>query len=130
MVKWETKYETGVTEVDEQHQSLFNYINDLEQCILDKDFEGIKMEIILNFFQMYCATHFSLEETCMMRERCPAYEENKSAHKKFLAYYKKFRVNFRQTTRKLDMLKEFHRVLIKWLANHIMKIDMKLKAGV
>jgi hemerythrin len=89
MVLWDSKYETGVSSIDQQHQSLFNYINDLEECINDKYFEGPRIEIILNFFQMFCATHFSLEETCMMRAFCPVHDENKLAHEKFLAYYKK-----------------------------------------
>ncbi|WP_258097359.1 bacteriohemerythrin [Marinoscillum pacificum] len=127
MVKWEQRFETGFEEVDEQHQSLFNYINDLEECINDKYFEGARIEIILNFFQMFCATHFSLEESCMLREHCPAYEKNKEAHGKFLEYYKKFRVNYKPAKNKEELLKEFHGVLIKWLVNHIMKIDMNLK---
>jgi hemerythrin len=127
MVVWEEKYETGFKEVDEQHQSLFNYINDLEECIQYKTFEGARIEIILNFFQMFCATHFSLEETCMLRIACPAYEKNKEAHTKFLEYYKKFRVKYKPADNKVELLTEFHGVLIKWLANHIMQIDMNLK---
>ena len=52
MVKWNKKYETGQTDIDQQHQSLFNYINDLEACIHEETFEGTRIAIILNFFQM------------------------------------------------------------------------------
>lgn len=127
MVVWDSKYETGWQEIDEQHQSLFNYINDLEECIQDEAFEGTRIEIILNFFQMFCATHFSLEETCMLRVHCPAHEKNKEAHEKFLNYYKGFRVKYKPAENKKELLQEFHGVLIKWLVNHIMKIDMSLK---
>lgn len=127
MVIWDSKYETGVKDIDEQHESLFSYINDLEECIQDNYYEGPRIEIILNFFQMFCATHFSLEETCMLRMMCPVHEENKEAHSKFLAYYKKFREKYRPAANKPELLKEFHGVLIKWLVNHILKIDMKMK---
>jgi len=130
MVVWESKYEIGLEEIDEQHQSLFRYINELEECLIDETFEGTRIEIILNFFQMFCATHFSLEETCMLRGACPAYEQNKKAHEKFLAYYKEFRVKYKPSDDKKALLQEFHGVLIKWLANHIMKIDMNLKKKV
>ena len=63
----------------------------------------------------------------MLRTKCPVYEQNKKAHEHFLNYYKQFRVQFKTTENRLSMLKEFHGVLIKWLANHIMKIDMNLK---
>lgn len=130
MVVWDSKYETGVTTIDEQHQSLFNYINDLEDCLKDGVVEGNRIEIILNFFQMFCATHFSLEETCMLRMACPAYEKNKKAHQHFLSYYKDFRVKYKPSNQKKRLLHEFHDILIKWLANHIMKIDMTMrKAG-
>lgn len=127
MVVWEKKYETGWSEIDEQHQSLFNYINDLEECINDEAFEGARIQIVLNFFQMFCSTHFSLEETCMLRAHCPVYEKNKLAHEKFLAYYKTFRGKYSEAPNKREMLEEFHGVLMKWLVNHIMKIDMELK---
>lgn len=130
MVAWDNKYETGIQEVDEQHQSLFNYINDLEECLEDGTYDGARIEIILNFFQMFCSTHFSLEETCMLRLSCPAYEKNREAHGKFLEYYKKFRVKFRESDNKKGLLQEFHSMLLKWLVNHIMKIDMNLKEKV
>lgn len=127
MVEWNNKYETGVAEIDEQHQSLFNYINELEECIQDETFEGTRIDIILNFFQMFCATHFSLEETCMLKFTCAAYDKNREAHGKFLEYYKKFRTRYKPADNKKELLQEFHGVLIKWLVNHIMKIDMSLK---
>ena len=127
MVVWDSKYETGVSEIDEQHQSLFGYINDLEEVIQDGEFEGARIQIILNFFQMFCATHFSLEETCMLRMTCTAYEKNKEAHGHFLDYYKKFKEKYKPSENKRELLQEFHGVLMKWLVNHIMKIDMSMK---
>jgi hemerythrin len=40
---------------------------------------------------------------------------------------KKFRVNYKPSKNKPELLKEFHGVLIKWLVNHILKIDMRMK---
>lgn len=130
MVIWDKKYEIGLQDIDEQHQSLFNYINDLEECLQDETFEGTRIEIILNFFQMFCATHFSLEETCMLLRKCPVGQKNKEAHEKFLEYFKKFRSVYSQTKLKKELLTEFHGFLIKWLGGHIMKIDMQLKETV
>ena len=127
MITWNEKFEIGIEEIDEQHKSLFNYINDLEECIRDGEYEGNRIEIIFNFFQLFCATHFSLEETCMIKHACPVYEKNKKAHANFLSYYKKFRVTYKTAINKLGLLEEFHGVLIKWLASHIMTIDMQLK---
>lgn len=130
MVVWDSKFETGVLEIDEQHQSLFNYINDLEECIEDKTFEGTRIEIILNFFQMFCATHFSLEESCMLRRKCASHEKNMRAHAQFLNYFKKFRIQYKKTEDKRELLSEFHGIMIKWLSHHILKIDMNLKEPV
>ena len=127
MVTWEKKYETGQSQIDEQHQSLFNYINDLEACIKEGEYEGARMAIILNFFQMFCATHFKLEETCMLRTKCPVYQKNKMAHENFLTYYKKFRKQLVEATDKKPLLIKFHEALITWLVNHIVKIDMYMK---
>ncbi|MFY0686215.1 MAG: hemerythrin domain-containing protein [Cyclobacteriaceae bacterium] len=127
MVEWDTKYATGVKEVDDQHQALFNYINDLEECIEESAFEGNRIQIILNYFQMFCATHFCLEETCMLLRKCAVHDKNKRAHEQFIAYYKKFRAGYNLSGNKRKLLTDFHEKMIKWLSNHIMKIDMSLK---
>lgn len=128
MISWKEEYNTGVKDIDEQHQDLFDYVNQLDECIKEKEFEGAKIEIILNFLQMFCATHFCLEEVCMRQRSCPVQEKNKKAHDKFLAFYSDFQEKYRRTDQKQLMIEKLRAALETWLVNHILKIDMHIKS--
>lgn len=127
MIHWNEAYETGVKDIDDQHKELFNYIDQLEVCIRDEVFEGAQIEIILNFLQMFCSTHFCLEEGCMRQRACPVQEKNKKAHEKFLAYFKDFRKAYDRSDQKAKLIRDLHQVLLKWLVQHIIRIDMHVK---
>ncbi|MCV9387052.1 bacteriohemerythrin [Reichenbachiella ulvae] len=127
MITWKEDYNTGVQEIDEQHQDLFDYINQLDQCIRDEEYEGARIEIILNFLQMFCATHFCLEEVCMRQRACPVQEKNKKAHDKFLSFYSEFQDKYRTTNNKELLIRKLREALETWLVNHILKIDMHIK---
>lgn len=127
MVYWNEAYATGVQDIDDQHKELFEYIGQLEGCIQEGVYEGSQIEIILNFLQMFCSTHFCLEEGCMRQRACPVQEKNKQAHEKFLAYFKSFRKTYELSNQKQKYILELHKVLLKWLVQHIVKIDMHVK---
>lgn len=127
MTQWSEAYATGVEDIDDQHKELFEYIEQLEKCIDDDVFEGAQIEIILNFLQMFCSTHFCLEEGCMRQRACPVQQKNKMAHDKFLAYFKDFRQTYDRSVQKEKLIRDLHQVLLKWLVQHIIKIDMHIK---
>lgn len=127
MVQWSEAYATGVQDIDDQHKDLFEYIDQLEGCINEGTFEGSQIEIILNFLQMFCSTHFCLEEGCMRQRACPVQEKNKVAHEKFLTYFKDFRKKYELSDQKEKLVRNLHEVLLKWLVQHIIKIDMHVK---
>ena len=63
---WEDKYKTGYKRIDDQHLELIEIINDLYDCMDNKDSEDEKLKEefkkVLRRTVDYVAYHFSYEE--------------------------------------------------------------------
>ena len=127
MIKWQESYSVGVYVLDEQHRELFNYCNDLEKILRERDVPQDMLEEGLKFLEKYVANHFGHEEKCMHQYACPVGKKNKIAHQKFIQAYKMFEKRIIQGGDSYYILKQLHIFLETWLVEHICKIDTQLK---
>jgi hemerythrin-like metal-binding protein len=127
MIKWQDSYSVGNDELDEQHKDLFQFCNDLNGILQDRDVSKKMLEGCLEFLGKYVAVHFHREESCMHQYACPVAENNKSAHQKFIQAYDVFLNKFIKGDDSYLILTELHKFLQTWLVEHICKIDVKLK---
>jgi len=127
MIKWKEAYSTGIAKLDEQHKSLFQYCNDLEEGLKNEGVSKSSLERDLSFLERYAKGHFGQEETCMYKYACPIAATNKSAHQEFIGSYETFRKRISEGEDSDGLFKELHRFLENWLTNHIAQIDTKLK---
>jgi hemerythrin len=81
----------------------------------------------LDFLSDYVDSHFSYEEKCMERYRCPAYEKNQEAHQNFKQMFQRFKLNVHKEGFRLDMLKELNQTINVWIQDHILRVDTQLK---
>jgi len=82
MIQWESKYETGVEEIDNQHKKLVGMINELYSAI--KSGEGKKvLDKILQELASYVDIHFGTEEKYMEEFNYPGYLSHKREHDNF-----------------------------------------------
>lgn len=97
MLLWSAELTTGVESVDAQHQEFINTVNKLEEmskitnptvancgCIIE----------LVDFLESYATFHFSHEEECMARFRCPAYDRNRQQHNDFMAHFRAFKQRY------------------------------------
>jgi len=127
MLEWKSDYETGVPELDTQHKVLFDNINRIGKLLDKPDIERAEAAYLLNFLEQYAAQHFSGEETCMARFRCPAHARNKTEHEMFMEIVKMARGEFESATMPAKVLERLHESMVWWIDNHILKVDIKLK---
>ena len=127
MIKWQEAYSTGIKQLDQQHQELFVYSNDLEGILQDEDVSKEKLEMGLEYLEQYAAKHFGQEENCMHQYACPIAGNNKQAHQKFIEAYKSFEIRINREEDIFSILRELHVFLEQWLVEHICKIDVRLK---
>jgi len=127
MITWQEKYSTGVEELDKQHKNLFQYSNDLEECVKNRTFSKVTTDRMLRFLDQYIKVHFNHEETCMFKYSCPIASKNKNAHQEFILKFKATEEKVKDDKNYEKALKELHHYLESWLEEHICKIDTQLK---
>ena len=127
MLEWNDWYATGVEKIDRQHKRLFKIINDLEEAVLGETAEAT-FEEALKFLGNYVASHFSCEESCMHKMRCPVAETNKDAHTKFLQVYESFVNRFQSDGYSNAIAKELLNMTQDWLIEHICGVDIRMQS--
>ena len=130
MLQWSTEFETGHPLIDTQHQMLVSYINRLEGLSRNTNPSRRDVEFILQFMEFmehYIAGHFQQEEQCMEQYRCPAFQQNKDAHGKFLDFFRQFKQRFDTEGCRPEVLGALLEASNTWIQQHILRIDLQLK---
>ena len=127
MLVWSEKFETGVAEVDADHQRLVKALNQLEE-LFQRGAASKAVFDLLDFLGRYADQHFKREEACMHRLSCPTAAANITAHQQFMATFAKARDKLNDPTTSALVVRQIHQQLCDWIQNHIMKTDMGLKA--
>lgn len=83
LIAWRKEFETGVAEVDHEHQELVGLINDLHRQIQDDAGRDRVTEFLGEVFARISA-HFALEETVMRKHRYDEYQAHKAEHEALL----------------------------------------------
>lgn len=124
-LEWSDSMTTGVAEFDDAHKTLILWVNKLSVAM--KAGKGNDEVLrILSFLGTYATKHFSSEEGCMNRHKCPTALANKKAHSEFLVYFTKMKLDIEKTGVTTVKVLELQQALGNWLKNHIMKIDTAL----
>ncbi|KAF0094109.1 MAG: hemerythrin-like metal-binding protein [Puniceicoccaceae bacterium 5H] len=123
---WNERYATGHARVDDQHKSLFAYLNDLERLIQRREYASPAVENLIRSLGVYVRIHFACEESCMEIHQCPNPEKNKEQHQIFLREFTAFRDAWRREGPSLERLQMLHRASESWIVQHIFKIDQEL----
>lgn len=130
MILWSAEFATGVESVDAQHQQFINKVNDLEEMSTITNPTVANCEYIIelvDFLESYASFHFSHEEECMARFRCPAFERNRQQHDDFLAFFRAFKQRYTAEGFRPKVLAELHRKAHAWVVSHIMGVDCELR---
>lgn len=124
-IAWDKSFETGIDEVDAQHQRLVEIINSLADGIGQatmKDLQGI-----LSQLKDYAQYHFQSEEKIMEAAAYNGLEDHKAEHNAFVDQILLFDLDVILASEGLawDM---FH-FLRGWLTNHILVVDRQFASS-
>ena len=125
-MKWAFAYGTGDKCIDDQHKALFE-MSEVFRAALDEGRGERVYELLLESLDSFAHFHFGYEERCMKRCHCPAAQQNAQAHPKFIDALSGFRQRYvvggfdrAEAQRLVDFIDQ-------WLADHICRIDVRLK---
>jgi hemerythrin-like metal-binding protein len=122
---WDKKYELGNSEVDRQHKSMYEMVNNIiRQCEQGQASEIIKEA--LDFLVGYTEHHFYSEETLQREIGYPDYENHRQMHEGFKAIVGNLVQSYAQEGSSDSLINSIRNKVIDWLINHIQSEDMKI----
>jgi len=121
--EWDTRLETGIEEIDEQHKKLFWRIDHLELAI----YNGNAVEELKNtmeYLDSYINEHLEIEEEYLKECSYHDFEGHVSQHEEFRALCAELLSRYRDKGSDNYLALDVDKVLRKWWENHILKMDL------
>lgn len=126
VLKWSVAYATGIERIDDQHKMLFKMSEDFRTTLNEGRGERVYGKL-LEMLGAYARAHFGFEEECMERYRCPAAQQNRLAHKKFVEAIGVFQKSYAASGFDRADAQRVVEFIDAWLSDHICRIDVQLK---
>ena len=124
LIEWRKEFETGVTEVDHEHQELIELINELHDQIGANAPRATVNGFLGEVFAKISA-HFALEETVMRKHDYDEYADHKADHEKLLDDLRDIMDDFDAGTG-TDYKKALAAAVRDWFVNHFKTKDARL----
>jgi hemerythrin len=121
-VTWKKEFAIGVSEIDRQHQEMFNRFARFLEAI-DQGKGAKEVGDVLNFLKDYVIRHFKAEEELQRHFNYPHLEMHLAEHRSF---EKQLSELDRQQGSADELVHLTRNVLIQWLIQHICKLDSDL----
>jgi hemerythrin len=128
-IAWDPSMSTGLESVDAQHRQLIAWLNDLLAAVSEGRGRS-ELAGVLERLEGYAATHFSHEEDCMARYKCPAAAQNMAAHKQFVKTLDELRQELDRDGATARLIVRVETELLRWFSSHIKRTDARLAACV
>lgn len=130
MIVWSDQFETGFEKINQQHRTLIDNINLLEELLYTTNptLGEVKFMVsLVDYLEGYADIHFKGEEKCMESHRCPNHADNQKEHERFRGFIRDYKKLCELQGFKVELLKNLHEVMSKWITEHILRIDTQLK---
>ncbi len=120
--EWNQSYSVKVTQLDQQHQTLFRTISELQEALRvghGKEVVGKVLQKLID----YTKSHFSAEEAILEKNGYPELTAHKALHRALVKKVLEFQKEFESGSSFLAI--EVMQFLQKWLTEHIQDTDQK-----
>lgn len=117
-MEWSEKFNIGIEVIDNQHRQILEYINTLDQIRMSGQRNQIKE--VLDDLIDYTQSHFSFEENLLEQVNYQYLPSYRGIHELFVKRLNDCRQRFAQGE---AVEHDLHRLLSKWLVNHIQHDD-------
>ena len=124
-IQWRDSLAIGVEVIDNQHKELLlRFDKLLSACQAGQGIEELKK--LQAFLDDYVHTHFNDEEALQRKHRYPSYESHRAEHIYFIDQLNALKAETTKEGVSTHHVVETNNMLLKWLLNHISKVDMEL----
>lgn len=124
--KWDKNFETGLDEVDEQHQFLVGFINKYGELLSENNISLQGIQMALFELSRYAEFHFKEEENLMRQAGIyhQHLEHHIQIHRAFMSDVMTMQSFISEQNR--ESAEQLLNFLIHWLAYHILGIDQNM----
>jgi hemerythrin len=120
---WKESFNTGIPEIDRQHQSFLDCLNDCGTWLLEGK-RGPDATELIGRLKAYAAMHFRFEEHYMEVHNYPGLEQQRRMHEYFETQVAELEASLsRPDARSLERFIPFLR---DWLLTHILEQDKRI----
>lgn len=120
-IRWSDEFAIGIDIIDEQHKRLFEYFDEIEQCIKINDNSNISA--ICNGLVDYAISHNTFEETLMKQAGYPMLEAHHQVHEAFKNRAYGYLEKINQGADPMKVARDIRTDIGLWLINHIKRED-------
>ena len=120
-IEWSAEFETGIDLIDEQHKRLFEYFEEIQNCIESGD--GSQVEILCRGLIDYVLSHLVFEESLMEQAGYPMFEAHRQVHDAFRQRANEYLDKVTTGIDPLKVARDMRTDVGLWLINHIKHED-------
>jgi hemerythrin-like metal-binding protein len=124
LIEWQSEFETGIAEVDHEHQELVDLINALHAEIGRNADRKVISGFLGEVFAKISA-HFALEETVMRKHKYDEYAAHKADHEKLLDDIRDI-MDAHESGAFIDYEEALGRAVRDWFVDHFKRKDARL----
>lgn len=121
---WKEEYEVGVKEIDEQHEGLFDVLNELTRSFGPRKGHET-LATVMRVLSEYVARHFETEEKYMRHYGYPGFDAHRIAHSEFARDIERFTVRVNAGDHTVGF-KLVHYLRV-WVSQHVLIEDQKMR---
>ena len=118
-LEWTSDLETGIEVIDNQHNRIVEYINNLENAIATNDRGEVGR--VLDELVDYSLSHFSFEESLLNEANYRLAKPHKAVHDMFSKRLSSYQERFKAGE---DVAGRLYTMIHTWLFHHIKRDDM------
>lgn len=122
LLQWSDSFNVGIQEIDEQHRTLVDLLNQLHAAILEHKGSAACRKI-LDQLAEYTRTHFLLEESLMRVSHYPDFDAHKQQHEALIGQVKALQEKLDSGQGAISF--ELLHFLQNWLTKHINESDKR-----
>ena len=127
ILEWTESLAVGHDLIDSHHREIFRrYRTFLEKC--DREHSIDQLRALFAYLQTYVDEHFAAEEELMSGHQYPGLADHRKDHDYFRQRLTELMAEFESSGPNIEILVVTNKTLVRWLADHIQKTDMRLAA--
>jgi hemerythrin len=127
LLEWNSHYSIGVQEMDHQHQTLFNILNELHAAMSKGTAQNVAGDLLQKLID-YTREHFSAEEALMKAVSYPGFAGHLLKHKELLKQAEDMAARHSDGDHSVSI--QLMPFLRQWLTTHIQQEDRRYSAYV